>query len=44
MTKGMDFNKMTKKDMIAWAITVILALACLIVPEQGIYTHEVKLF
>lgn len=44
MTKGMDFNKMTKKDMMAWAITVILALACLIVPEQGIYTHEVKLF
>ena len=44
MTKDAEFNKMTRKDMMAWGVTVLLALACLIVPEQGIYTHEVKLF
>lgn len=36
----------TKKNstIIKWAVVLILTLICLVIPEQGIYTREVKFF
>lgn len=39
-----NVKTINKKDLIAWGITCGLAVACLIIPEQGIYTHSTKLF
>lgn len=43
MSKIKSIN-LTKKDVIAWCVIVGLTLACLIVPESGSYTHQIKLF
>ena len=35
---------LSRSANIKWLITVVLTVICLVIPEQGIYTHEVKLF
>ena len=37
-------NSISRGEIVKWLICAILTLACLVVPEQGIYTTEVKLF
>ena len=44
MSMDVGFTKFSKKDLVTWGISVFLTAACLVVPEQGIYTHNVKLF
>ena len=33
-----------RSQVIKWAIVLVMTAVCIIIPEQGIYTHEVKLF
>lgn len=37
-------NSISRAEMIKWIITVVLAAVFLLVPEQGIYTSQVKMF
>ena len=37
-------NSISRAEMIKWIITVVLAAVFLLVPEQGIYTGQVKVF
>ena len=33
-----------RSQIIKWAIVAAVTAVCIIIPEQGIYTHEVKMF
>lgn len=39
-----SFTRPSKAVLIKWTISIILALICFVIPEQGFYTHTVKLF
>ena len=40
-----NMEKTTGRSLIIkWGIVLIMTATCLIVPEQGLYTHEVKMF
>lgn len=41
---GESIRKMGRTEKIGWIVTLVLTLACLVVPEQGIYTLTFKKF
>ena len=40
----MSTQKSARSLGIQWGVSLLLTLACYVIPEQGIYTHQVKLF
>ena len=37
-------GKASTPILIKWLISILLAILCVIIPEQGFYTHNIKLF
>ena len=35
---------LNRSQAVKWAISIILTVLILIIPEQGLYTHQIKLF
>lgn len=41
---SMTSTKMNRSKLIKWIVCIVLAVICLIIPEQGFYNHQVKFF